>query len=899
MDRLRQLLIFSGYLLALSGISFSLSASNPLDSLRQRIDYLENQPDSLAALALDWHRLGLAYDDIDDLPRAIDATQEALAIRLELEEVDQDPVLVSATNLGLYHQKMGRYQQARSYYQLVLDRAPNRKVGQVHYQLGNLFDRLGATVLADQSFQAASALAPFSTDDFNRFFLFLEWGELYLRDDPEKVIGAEPLLRNALLLCDSLGDDADYYRAYTLNRIGLSQIYRGDLAMAIATLNEARQINWSCCDDDDLAVNLATNLGIAHRRSGEMQLALGFYQQSLSINQRLSEGTPDAYLANDHNNLSTFYLLNQQPDSACFHAREALFYSLPELGQGNAQRLPNEAEFAAVSNPTALLTFLLDLARAETAAAAAGDHQLGTSATQTYQSCDALIDFLYQTQAQQASRLEWRATAREVYEEAVAQALLQDDLDQAIHYSEKSRAQLLLDEQLLARAGAALPIALSKRLQNLRTAAAYYADLGADSEQLLRANQAYESFRDSLLTEFPAFAAAQDLARQETKLSALNLKDFEESLVEYFFAADYALAFVADQGNWRVVELDQQAINAEINKYREELLDYRTAFDPEPAHRLYQLLIESLNLSTNQGLIVVPDGPLHNIPFSAFLTALPNAESAYQSWPWMQQTQPISYAYSLRWLAEQQVESKQGQLLFFGPMSEPQPAYGIAEEECLVWTESFSQDLSQLLDPKVMLGTNADRTAFNRLVPHAATLHLSSHAFPSSPDQPSAYFLLADQTDNRYFTHELFQLRLQADLVVLAACETSLGVLNQGEGVASLGRSFAYAGANSLVTSLWPVDETATNDLLLPYYQALTTSIDKAAALQTAQSTFLDDQLNNDRAHPYFWSGLIYHGQHQLAKLGKTTWWSNWYFLIFVLPLVFAARYFIGRRRIA
>ncbi|MEM7573495.1 MAG: CHAT domain-containing tetratricopeptide repeat protein [Bacteroidota bacterium] len=896
MDRLRQLLIFGGYLLALSGTSFPLSASDPLDSLRQRIDYLENQPDSLAALALDWHRLGLAYDDIDDLPQAIDATRQALSFRLDLEKMDPDPVLVSATNLGLYHQKMGRYQQARSYYQLVLDRAPNRKVGQVHYQLGKLFDRLGATVLADQSFRAASALAPFSSDAFNRFFLFLEWGKLYLRDDPGKAISAEPLLRNALLLCDSLGDDADYYRAYTLNRIGLSQIYRGELAMAIATLNEARQINWSCCDDDDLAVNLATNLGIAHRRSGEMQQALGFYQQSLSINQRLSEGTPDAYLANDYNNLSTFYLLNEQPDSACFHARKALFYTLPGLGEGVNQRLPTEAEFATVSDPTALLTFLLDLARAETAAAAVGDTELGISATHTYQSCDVLIDYLYQTQAQQASRLEWRATAREVYEEAVAQALVQDDLKQAIHYSEKSRAQLLLDEQLLARAGAALPTTLSKRLQNLRTAAAYYADLEADSEQFLRANQEYESFRDSLLIEFPAFAVAQDLAQQEIALSDLNLAAFEETLVEYFFAADYALAFIADQGNWRVVELNQQAIEAEVGKYRQELLDYRTTFDPEPAHRLYQLLIEPLNLSINQGLVIVPDGPLQDVPFSAFLTALPIPESAYQTWPWMQQAQSISYAYSLRWLAEQQVAADPGQLLFFGPMSEPRPEHGITEEECLVWTESFSQDLSQLLEPKVLLSTNADRAAFNRLAPQAATLHLSSHAFPSSPDQPSAYFLLADQTDNRYFTHELFQHRLRADLVVLAACETSLGVLNQGEGVASLGRSFAYAGAKSLVTSLWPVDETATNDLLLPYYQALT-STDKATALQTAQRAFLDTQLNNDRAHPYFWSGLIYHGQHQLAKLGKTTRWSNWYLLILVLPLVLASRYLIGRQR--
>ena len=895
MDRLRLHFPLVLCLLALSTWNLPLRANTGIDSLLQRIDRLSANSDSLSELALSWHRLGLAYDDNSDLPRAIDATREALSIRLELEDTDPDQVLVSATNLGLFHQKLGRYEQAKYYYQLVIDRAPNRKVGQVRYQLGKLYDLLGATVLADQSFAAASQLSPFSTDAYNRFFLFLEWGKLYLRDDPEKAVNAAPLLSNALSLCDSLGADADYYRVYTLNRIGLSQIYQGDLPTAINTLNRARQINQDCCEDEDLAVSLATNLGIAHRRQGAMEQALDFYLQSLSINRLLSEGAPDSYLANDHNNLSTFYLLNDQPDSAFHHATQAIYYILPELGQGSDQLLPTEAHFESLAEPTSFLTFLLDLARAETALATTGNGQAATRAAATYQLCDQLIDYLYQTQTQSGSRLEWRATARKVYHEAVAQALQEDKLDLALHYSEKSRAQLLLDEQMLARAGAALPEVLRNRLQELRTAAAYYADQEIAGEQVLQANQAYEELRDSLLQEFPAFAASQDLFRYEEAPFDLAISHFEEHLVEYFFASDYALAFVYDSGTWRVVDLDKQAVEENVRRYRNELLDYQTAFDPLPAQRLYSLLIEPLELSDTKGIIIVPDGPLLDIPFAAFLTTAPDPTSSYQAWPWMQSEQPLSYAFSLRWLAEQEAVSSRGDFLFYGPMSEVRPDFGVNEAQCLLRTRRFSESLNELMSPEILLSTQADRLAFNQLAPTAKAIHLSTHAFPSTPNQPSAYFLLADEKDNRYFTHELFQHRLLADLVVLAACETSLGVLNRGEGVASLGRSFAYAGANSLVTSLWPVDEAATNSLLLPFYKEIDEDADKALALQVAQRTYLEDQLNNERAHPYFWSGLVYHGKHDTILLGRSNLLNSFWWVL-VLPLVLPLLYFISPR---
>ena len=91
-------------------------------------------------------------------------------------------------------------------------------------------------------------------------------------------------------------------------------------------------------------------------------------------------------------------------------------------------------------------------------------------------------------------------------------------------------------------------------------------------------------------------------------------------------------------------------------------------------------------------------------------------------------------------------------------------------------------------------------------------------------------------------------------LVVLSACETGLGDVQSGEGVYGLRRAFTLAGAQSQVMSLWRVDDNATKDLMVNYYQRLSKGEGRREALRQAQLAMLRSQ---NYAHPKYWSGMI------------------------------------------
>jgi CHAT domain-containing protein len=105
-------------------------------------------------------------------------------------------------------------------------------------------------------------------------------------------------------------------------------------------------------------------------------------------------------------------------------------------------------------------------------------------------------------------------------------------------------------------------------------------------------------------------------------------------------------------------------------------------------------------------------------------------------------------------------------------------------------------------------------------------------------------------------------MKLNANLVVLSACNTGIGTLTDGEGMMSLSTGFAYAGVNSVVSTLWGVNDKSTADLMKKFYERLFNAEKKPEALRNARLDYLDeaDQLF---AHPFYWAGFIAIGNTQ------------------------------------
>ena len=105
--------------------------------------------------------------------------------------------------------------------------------------------------------------------------------------------------------------------------------------------------------------------------------------------------------------------------------------------------------------------------------------------------------------------------------------------------------------------------------------------------------------------------------------------------------------------------------------------------------------------------------------------------------------------------------------------------------------------------------------------------------------------------------HEIDDLRLDANLVVLSACQTALGKDVRGEGLVGLTQAFLVGGASSVLVSLWKVDDRASAELMSQFYRYLVEGLSPAAALKLAQVRMIESE---PWRSPYYWSGFILQG---------------------------------------
>ena len=118
------------------------------------------------------------------------------------------------------------------------------------------------------------------------------------------------------------------------------------------------------------------------------------------------------------------------------------------------------------------------------------------------------------------------------------------------------------------------------------------------------------------------------------------------------------------------------------------------------------------------------------------------------------------------------------------------------------------------------------------------------------------------KAQNGFFSlQDVYQLRAPVSVVVLSACETGLGKEVRGEGLIGLTRGFMYAGASSVVASLWKVDDEATAELMKRFYKnMLEDGMTPAAALREAQNSFRQHPIWNS---PYYWAGFTLQGDYR------------------------------------
>jgi CHAT domain-containing protein/Tfp pilus assembly protein PilF len=379
----------------------------------------------------------------------------------------------------------------------------------------------------------------------------------------------------------------------------------------------------------------------------------------------------------------------------------------------------------------------------------------------------------------------------------------------------------------------------------------------------------------------------------------------EQTLVEYIVGEDKLSLFVLtqDQLHYKEVPVGQEHLErmlADLSPVFEKRkkLDEETrknVFSPEladfsipPAQALYDVLLKPVEplLAEGTELVIVPDGLLFYLPFETLIADATTAEHRYDfgKATFLLEKHAVSYVASSSLLdpALQRSREADRDLLAFG-----NPDFSRREEDRLP-REFFDSNLAfsgglvrgdQLLplpaaeaevgaiggalrssQSQVYVGKRATEDVFKKEAAHYRILHLATH-FLSDDRQPlySKIVLAQDPEageDGYLQTYEIFNTRLNADLVVLSACNTGLGKLGKGEGLVGISRAFLYAGVPSLLVSLWSVDDVSTSVLMEGFYRYLGKGLNKKQALQQAKLDYLRTA-PNDKRDPFYWAPFI------------------------------------------
>lgn len=210
----------------------------------------------------------------------------------------------------------------------------------------------------------------------------------------------------------------------------------------------------------------------------------------------------------------------------------------------------------------------------------------------------------------------------------------------------------------------------------------------------------------------------------------------------------------------------------------------------------------------------------------------------------------------------------------------------------------FSKNLLLHLSTKTQGDFHYDKNAsINNFVEGAGNytvLQLATHAVADkeNPGKSKIYF-----SDDQYLTLDsVYHLKLNADLIIVSACETAIGKELYAEGMKSFARAFTYSGCKSTVSTLWKVDDKATATVVSKFYDYLFEGLQKDEALQKAKLKYLAEATTDDEAHPFYWAAIILTNDVSPVVL-KGKLYSKKYLLWIGGGIFLGAGIYYGRRK--
>ena len=383
----------------------------------------------------------------------------------------------------------------------------------------------------------------------------------------------------------------------------------------------------------------------------------------------------------------------------------------------------------------------------------------------------------------------------------------------------------------------------------------------------------------------------------------------DDVLIEYVLGNDslYVFTITEDKTNVTAIQNDS-TLQGDITRYREGIIE-RSRSDFMPAsYAVYQKLIEPVShiISKKRNWIIIPDGILNTIPFEALISSEANVKADYYTLPFVIRDHSIRYTYSstleLNQRRRKDFRSKSKEdtrlsikkdFLAFAPVFKegisrksrggqvlgsirsdtsgtktwgylPKSEDEVTSIESLfrkrygLWGRFFGDNATTYLHKKASEATLKSSNLYAHRYLHFATHGIINENVP----ELSGIVLSADTSggqDGVLHLGEIYNLELDADLVVLSACQTGTGKVIKGEGLMGLTRGFMYAGADALLASLWPVEDTSTSVIMKSFYADKLSGSSTAEAIRSAKLSMIGK--DPVWSSPFYWAGFILVGE--------------------------------------
>jgi tetratricopeptide (TPR) repeat protein len=455
----------------------------------------------------------------------------------------------------------------------------------------------------------------------------------------------------------------------------------------------------------------------------------------------------------------------------------------------------------------------------------------------------------------ETSKIGFASDKQAVYQGIVRSALKLGDKAQVIEVAEQAKSRALVD-MLATKSDFGI---YGQRAADI--AATFTEFQRIDAELSLQAPDSTVARRNELSAQLQQTSKRlQTMAPQLASLvtsggitadrMALGLGS-NEVLVGFFGFGTTLYGYTLAGPEIRIFQLDGYGLTEDVGELVQSMKKRRRQ-SKELAELMYKRLLGPMQSSiAGRDLLIVPNSVLHYLPFAAL----------HDGERFLAQGRAIRYLPSATLLglmpeAKNMVASAKdpvSKLLILG-----NPDLGRPELD-LPAAQAEAQDLQTMFakNSELFIRRAATETLMKDRALEFTHIHVASHGeFSADAPLQSRLKLAPDATNDGFLSvSEIYGLRLNANLVMLSACETGLGSISTGDDVVGLTRGFIYAGAQNVVGSLWEVDDAATAELSRLMYTGMKKGLSVAKALAEAQ-----EQLMRKKPHPFFWAAFVNNG---------------------------------------